>query len=169
MLAEHYRAVRSFTTALAAPLSEEDCVVQSMTEASPTKWHLAHTTWFFETFVLARALRDYRPFHPQYAFLFNSYYDALGERHSRPARGLLTRPSLRDVQRYREHVDEAMLSLLTRGSSLGEMEFMVMLGLHHEQQHQELLLTDIQHAFFCNPLKPSYREPPAVTAETSVP
>src|SRR5678809_402962 len=102
MLAERYRAVRSFTTALASPLSDEDAVVQSMPDASPTKWHLAHTTWFFETFVLARALPSYRPFRPSYGFLFNSYYDAVGERHPRPERGLLTRPSLAEVNRYRE-------------------------------------------------------------------
>src|SRR6266545_5283685 len=169
MLAERYRAVRSFTTALAAPLSEEDCVVQSMPEASPAKWHLAHTTWFFETFVLSRARPDHRPFHEHYGYLFNSYYEALGARHPRPARGLVTRPSLREVQRYREHVDAAMLALLTRRSSLGELEFLVTLGLHHEQQHQELLLTDIQHAFSCNPLKPTYREPRVATAEPSDP
>src|SRR4249920_3468262 len=101
MLAERYRAVRSFTTALTAPLSEEDSVVQSMPDASPAKWHLAHTTWFFETFVLSRAHRDYRVFDPAYAYLFNSYIDAVGDRHPRPERGLLTRPSLAEVKRYR--------------------------------------------------------------------
>src|SRR5689334_17333033 len=114
MLAERYRAVRSFTTALAAPLSEEDSVVQSMPDASPTKWHLAHTTWFFETFVLARVPVPYRVFDAHYAYLFNSYYDGVGERHPRPERGLLTRPSLAEVHRYREYVDDAMLALLSR-------------------------------------------------------
>ena len=160
MLAERYRAVRSFTTALASPLSEEDAVVQSMPDASPTKWHLAHTTWFFETFVLARALPSYRPFRPAYGFLFNSYYDAVGDRHPRPERGLLTRPSLAEVNSYREHVDDAMLSLLSHPGNLPpELAFTIALGTHHEQQHQELLLTDIQHAFSCNPTKPAYRDP----------
>ena len=113
MLAERYRAVRSFTTALAAPLCEEDCVVQSMPDASPTKWHLAHTTWFFETFILARQNPSYRPFHPQFGFLFNSYYEAVGDRHPRPERGMLTRPRLTEVRRYREHVNEDWLPSVT--------------------------------------------------------
>src|SRR5262245_36235811 len=146
MLGERYRAVRSFTTSLAAPLSEEDCVVQSMPDASPTKWHLAHTTWFFETFVLGRANRNHRPYHPQFRFLFNSYYESVGERHPRPQRGLLTRPSLTEVRRYREQVDETMRELLGRSEAMtDELAFAVMLGLHHEQQHQELILTDILH------------------------
>jgi ergothioneine biosynthesis protein EgtB len=168
MLAERFRAVRSFTTTLAEPLSEEDCVVQSMPDASPTKWHLAHTTWFFETFVLARAVPNYRPFHPSYGFLFNSYYDAVGERHPRPQRGLLTRPRLDEVRRYRAHVDAAMGELFATPKGLlrqiepgVDLAFVTRLGLEHEQQHQELLLTDILHAFSCNPLRPAYR------AETS--
>jgi ergothioneine biosynthesis protein EgtB len=167
MLAERFRAVRSFTTTLAAPLRDEDCVVQSMPDASPTKWHLAHTTWFFETFVLARALPGYRVFHDAYGFLFNSYYDAVGARHPRPERGLLTRPSLDEVRRYREHVDRAMSELLTtpdgptRAIQPGvDVAFATRLGLEHEQQHQELLLTDILHAFSCNPLRPAYRVEP---------
>jgi ergothioneine biosynthesis protein EgtB len=170
MLAGRFRAVRSFTTALAEPLRDEDCVVQSMPDASPTKWHLAHTTWFFETFVLARALPNYRVFHPAYGFLFNSYYDAVGERHPRPERGLLTRPTLDEVRRYRAHVDAAMDELLaapdgpSRTLQPGvDVAFVTRLGLEHEQQHQELLLTDILHAFSCNPLRPAYR------AETSPP
>jgi ergothioneine biosynthesis protein EgtB len=158
MLADTFRAVRSFTAAIAAPLNEEDSVVQSMPDASPTKWHLAHTTWFFETFVLARASSSYRPFDPRYAYLFNSYYDAVGDRHPRPERGLLTRPTLAEIARYREHVDEAMTTLLSRADSPAHLAFAVTLGLHHEQQHQELLLTDIQHAFSRNPLKPAYRD-----------
>ena len=167
-----YRAVRSFTMALTAPLSDEDCVVQSMPDASPTKWHLAHTTWFFETFVLARAVPGYHPFHPRYGFLFNSYYDAVGERHPRPSRGLLTRPSLPEVRQYRAHVDEAMNALLEREGGLDSeaLRFAVMLGLHHEQQHQELLLTDIRHALHCNPLRPAYRDrAPQLRAPTSPP
>jgi len=167
MLAEHFRAVRSFSTALAEPLRDEDCVVQSMPDASPTKWHLAHTTWFFETFVLVRALPQYRAFHPAYGFLFNSYYDAVGERHPRPERGLLTRPSLDEVRRYRAHVDDAMSELLALSDGPSrviqpgvDVAFATRLGLEHEQQHQELLLTDILHAFSCNPLRPAYREEP---------
>jgi ergothioneine biosynthesis protein EgtB len=160
MLAERYRTVRSFTTALAAPLSDEDCVVQSMPDASPTKWHLAHTTWFFETFVLARANHDHRPYHPQFGFLFNSYYEAVGERHPRAARGMLTRPLLADVHRYREQIDGAMNDLLARSETLTEeITSAITLGLHHEQQHQELILTDIQHALFQNPLRHAYRDP----------
>lgn len=168
MLAERFRAVRSFTTALAEPLRDEDCVVQSMPDASPTKWHLAHTTWFFETFVLARAVPRYRVFHDAYGFLFNSYYDAVGERHPRPERGLLTRPTLDEVRRYREHVDLAMTDLLSSAEGLArviqpgvDVAFATRLGLEHEQQHQELLLTDILHAFSCNPLRPAYRGEPA--------
>jgi ergothioneine biosynthesis protein EgtB len=164
MLAERFRAVRSFTTALAEPLREEDCVVQSMPDASPTKWHLAHTSWFFETFVLSRVVPDYRVFSDAYGFLFNSYYDAVGARHPRPQRGLLTRPTLEEVRRYREHVDQAMLALLSspdgpaRAIEPGvDVAFATRLGLEHEQQHQELLLTDILHAFSCNPLRPAYR------------
>ena len=164
MLAERFRAVRSFTATLAAPLRDEDCVVQSMPDASPTKWHLAHTTWFFETFVLVRALPGYRVFDDAYGFLFNSYYDAVGERHPRPERGLLTRPTLDEVRRYREHVDRAMAELLARPDAHARMAgpgvdvaFATRLGLEHEQQHQELLLTDILHAFSCNPLRPAYR------------
>jgi ergothioneine biosynthesis protein EgtB len=164
MLAERFRAVRSFTTSLAAPLGDEDCVVQSMPDASPTKWHLAHTTWFFETFVLVRAMPHYRVFDDAFGFLFNSYYDAVGERHPRPERGLLTRPTLDDVRRYRRHVDEAMTDLLaladgpTRVIQPGvDVAFVTRLGIEHEQQHQELLLTDILHAFSCNPLRPAYR------------
>src|SRR4051794_1829067 len=158
MLAMRYRAVRSFTMALTATLSDEDCVVQSMPDASPTKWHLAHTTWFFETFVLARAVPGYRVFDQAYGFLFNSYYDAVGARHPRPERGLLTRPTLEEVRRYREHVDAAMSELLASNEGLAravqpgvDVAFITRLGLEHEQQHQELLLTDIQHAFSCNP------------------
>jgi ergothioneine biosynthesis protein EgtB len=159
MLAERYRAVRSFTTALSAPLSEEDSVVQSMPDASPAKWHLAHTTWFFETFVLARVPVPYRVFDPRYSYLFNSYYDGVGERHPRPERGLLTRPSLAEVHRYRLHVDEAMYTLLSREDLDPDLAFVTTLGLHHEQQHQELLLTDIHHAFSKNPTHPAYRDP----------
>lgn len=150
-----YQSVRRTTDALAAPLSPEDQQVQSMAFASPTKWHLAHTTWFFETFVLTPFLAGYKPFDPNYRYLFNSYYETIGERHPRPERGLLTRPALHDIQRYRAHVDAAMLRLLESDApetAPGTIE----LGCHHEQQHQELILTDIKHALSCNRLLPAY-------------
>ncbi len=154
-----YDEVRQYSLALAEPLSPEDQGVQSMPDASPTKWHLAHTTWFFETVVLKPHAPGYRPFDERYAFLFNSYYEALGPRHARPQRGLLTRPSLTDVHAYRRHVDEALSTLLRTAdpTALAVLEPLITLGLHHEQQHQELILTDILHAFSCNPLKPAYR------------
>jgi ergothioneine biosynthesis protein EgtB len=152
-----YRNVRAATERLCAPLAPEDYVVQSMPDASPTKWHLAHTSWFFETFVLEAYVPGYRLFHPQYRVLFNSYYEAVGPRHTRAERGLLTRPTVAEVMAYRRAVDEAMLSLLGRDES-GEHRIAerIELGLQHEQQHQELLLTDLQHAFAQNPLKPIY-------------
>jgi ergothioneine biosynthesis protein EgtB len=152
-LIEFYRSVRTASMGLAAPLSAEDCAIQSMPDASPVKWHLAHTSWFFETLILARA--GIPPFDPRYGFLFNSYYEALGPRHPRPRRGLLTRPSLDEVMAYRRHVDQAMEKLLqTPIDPAAEAE--IVLGLHHEQQHQELILTDIKHGFFANPLLPAY-------------
>jgi len=156
-LGERYRALRARSLALAEPLSEEDCVVQSMPEASPVKWHLAHTTWFFETFVLGAGDPRYRPFHPRFGYLFNSYYEAVGERHARPQRGLLTRPSLAEVRAYRAHVDRALEGALLRLSPelLGVFE----LGLNHEEQHQELILTDLKHLLSQNPLEPAYRAP----------
>jgi ergothioneine biosynthesis protein EgtB len=154
-----YDEVRRYSLALAEPLSAEDQGVQSMPDASPTKWHLAHTTWFFETVVLKPHASAYRPFDERYAYLFNSYYEALGPRHARPQRGLLTRPSLEEVHAYRRHVDEAVLALLDSADEqkLATVEPLITLGLHHEQQHQELILTDILHAFSRNPLLPAYR------------
>jgi ergothioneine biosynthesis protein EgtB len=152
-LAERYRAVRAATEALAAPLSPEDQVVQSMPDASPTKWHRAHTTWFFETFLLLPFLPGYRRVSEDYAVLFNSYYVAAGPRHARPQRGLLTRPSCAEVARYRAVVDRAMAELLRDPPK--EALPLVELGLQHEQQHQELLLTDILHALSGNPLRPA--------------
>ncbi|MBB6190943.1 ergothioneine biosynthesis protein EgtB [Sphingobium wenxiniae] len=151
-----YRAVRAATEALAAPLSSEDCQVQSMPDASPVKWHLAHTSWFFETFLLTPLLRGYRPVDPAYSVLFNSYYVGVGERHPRGRRGLLTRPSLEDVYAYRRHVDAAMAEMMACVPA-ASWRNRVELGLHHEQQHQELILMDIQHALSCNPLQPAYR------------
>jgi ergothioneine biosynthesis protein EgtB len=157
-LATRYREVRAVTEALAAPLTPEDCAVQSMPDASPVKWHLAHTSWFFETFVLAGADRAYRPFDPHFAYLFNSYYDAVGDRLPRSQRALLSRPALGDVYRYRAHVDEQMLELLACNGYAPSLAATIELGLNHEQQHQELLLTDIKHAFASSPLRPAYRK-----------
>jgi ergothioneine biosynthesis protein EgtB len=154
-----YDEIRRHSMALAEPLSAEDQGVQSMPDASPTKWHLAHTTWFFETIVCKPHLPGYRPFDERYAYLFNSYYEALGPRHARPQRGLLTRPSLQEVHAYRRHVDAAMSMLMSRAEpdTLATIEPLITLGLHHEQQHQELIVTDIVHALSCNPLMPAYR------------
>jgi ergothioneine biosynthesis protein EgtB len=156
-LAASYRQVRSATERLCEPLSAEDCQAQSMEDASPAKWHLAHTTWFFETFVLEGSVRDFRHFHPQFRILFNSYYQSVGEQHPRPQRGVLTRPGLDEVYAYRRHVDGLVLDLLDR-KRLGRRELdVVELGLHHEQQHQELILTDAKHLLSANPLAPAYR------------
>ncbi|KQU89396.1 sulfatase maturase [Variovorax sp. Root318D1] len=159
-LRDRFREVRAASLALAAPLSAEDQCIQSMPDASPTKWHLAHTTWFFETVLLQPHAAGYRPFDTRFHYLFNSYYEALGPRHPRPQRGLLTRPSVDEVHAYRSHVDEAVLTLLD--SDIGDQDWaaiepIVTLGLNHEQQHQELLLTDILHALSCNPLLPAYK------------
>ncbi|MES2254628.1 MAG: ergothioneine biosynthesis protein EgtB [Pseudomonadota bacterium] len=150
-----YAAVRAHSEALAQPLSAEDCAIQSMPDASPVKWHLAHTSWFFETVILS-AREGYQAFDPRLAFLFNSYYEALGPRHPRPRRGLLTRPSLDEVLAYRAHVDAAMGSVLEEALNNERLHAAILLGLNHEQQHQELILTDIKHALFANPLLPSY-------------
>jgi ergothioneine biosynthesis protein EgtB len=150
-LGQAFAEVRAHSRALAAPLSAEDCAIQSMPDASPIKWHLAHTSWFFETVILARR-PGYRPFDPRFAYLFNSYYEALGPRPPRPRRGLITRPTLDEVYAYRAHVDAAMQEACADPA----FHDAITLGLHHEQQHQELILTDIKHAFFCNPLLPAY-------------
>jgi ergothioneine biosynthesis protein EgtB len=160
-LLARYRQVRAALEAAAAPLAPEDLVVQSMPDASPAKWHLAHTSWFFETFVLADpAFGDSRPFHPKYGYLFNSYYDTVGDRHPRPKRGLLTRPSADEVFRYRAHVDAVLAERLPRLSApdFARLRPVIEVGLNHEQQHLELLFTDIKHAFAQNPLRPAYRE-----------
>ena len=151
-----YEAVRRQTVALCAPLKPEDFVVQSMPDASPAKWHLAHTTWFFERFVLREAIPDFAPYDEAYDFLFNSYYDAVGPRHARDKRGLLTRPTIDEVLGYRRYVDERMSELLSATRTSESLSARVELGLHHEQQHQELLLTDLKHAFSLNPLQPAY-------------
>ncbi|HUR88347.1 MAG TPA: ergothioneine biosynthesis protein EgtB [Ramlibacter sp.] len=155
---ERFARVRAHSRALAAPLSAEDQCVQPMPDASPTKWHLAHTNWFFEAVVLGAHDPGYRPFDRRFFHLFNSYYESLGPRHPRPQRGLLTRPSLEEVHRYRAHVDEAMLALIAgaAASAWDAAAPLVELGLNHEEQHQELILTDILYALSCNPLLPAY-------------
>jgi ergothioneine biosynthesis protein EgtB len=158
--ARRFASVRAVTEALCEGLSAEDCQLQSMDDASPVKWHLAHTTWFFETFVLQEALPGYRPLDPAYRVLFNSYYVGVGERHPRPQRGLLSRPSLEEVWRYRRHVEQGVLQCLERGLLDARLAGLVTLGLNHEQQHQELILTDLKHHFSCNPLQPAYRPVP---------
>jgi ergothioneine biosynthesis protein EgtB len=150
-LARRFAQIRATTEALIAPLSTEDCQVQSMPDASPVKWHLAHVTWFFETFVLERFEPGFSPFDPAFRVLFNSYYQGIGEQHPRPLRGLITHPTLADVLRFRAAVDERLGALLTARPDDASLAQLVTLGLHHEQQHQELLLTDIKHALSFNP------------------
>jgi ergothioneine biosynthesis protein EgtB len=162
-LHDHYGRVRRHTDDLAAPLSEEDQVVQSMADVSPTKWHRAHTTWFFETFLLTPRVERYAQFDPAFAYLFNSYYEAVGPRHPRPQRGLLSRPSVAEVARYRAHVDDAMHEFID-ACTTDDAELIV-LGLNHEQQHQELLLMDIKHVLSRNPLRPVYAGSPSATTE----
>ena len=150
-----FHEVRAFTEALAEPLSAEDQTVQTMPDVSPTKWHRAHTTWFFETFVLGPHVPGYDEVDPAYGFLFNSYYEGVGPRHARPQRGFLTRPGIAEIGEYRRAVDDAMDALLAGGVS-PEVAALVVLGLNHEQQHQELLLMDIKHVLASNPLRPAY-------------
>jgi ergothioneine biosynthesis protein EgtB len=155
----NYCEVRDRTEELAAPLSAEDQVVQSMPDSSPTKWHRAHTTWFFEEFVLGPHAAGYRVVDPDHRFLFNSYYEAVGARQPRPRRGMITRPSAAQVGHYRRRVDDSMVALVDRGVD-PEVAGLVELGLHHEEQHQELLLMDAKHLLFQNPLRPAYRADP---------
>jgi ergothioneine biosynthesis protein EgtB len=170
-LAERYNTVRRTTERLAEPLSPEDCQVQSMPDASPVKWHLAHTSWFFETFVLLPHAAGCEAFHPQFSFLFNSYYNAVGERHPRPRRGLLSRPSLAEVYEYRAAIDRGMAEYLSRLSDKlpQSVTDVIELGIQHEQQHQELILTDIKHMLAQNPLKPAYREDLTCSERTTAP
>ena len=162
----HYVRIRGRSLQLAAPLSAEDCCVQSMPDASPAKWHLAHTTWFFETFILEAFEAGFRPFHPAYRMLFNSYYNSIGEKHLRHRRGMLTRPSLAETENYRRDVDARMLALLQQRGDDPMLGQLLALGLNHEQQHQELLLTDIKHLLWQNPLRPAYH---ALRARDSAP
>jgi ergothioneine biosynthesis protein EgtB len=169
-LARRFGHVRAATLAITAPLSAEDMVVQSMPDASPVKWHLAHTTWFFETFLLERFDSQYRHFHPQFKKLFNSYYVTVGDRHPRPQRGLLTRPSVDEVRQYRQHVDAAMTRLIAQCDAAADPEFAALLelGLQHEQQHQELMLTDLKHLLSLNPLLPAAQLMPPRTPAPAV-
>jgi len=155
-LARSYREVRATTEALAAPLSPEDQTVQSMPDVSPTKWHRGHTSWFFETFVAPKEIDGYTPFHPAYGYIFNSYYETIGARHPRAERGLISRPGVSEVTEYRHHVDKVMTEILD-GRLPEATADLLELGLHHEQQHQELLLMDIKHVLSRNPLQPAYR------------
>src|ERR1700687_1526411 len=152
-LARHYETIRAHTEALPARLAPENQCVQSMPDASPAKWHRAHVTWFFEEFILRTSRENYRVFDEDFRFLFNSYYDAVGARHPRPMRGLLTRPENSRIAAYRAHVDDAILRFLPRAPD--DARRLVELGLHHEQQHQELLVTDVLDAFSKNPLAPA--------------
>ncbi|HEX6479691.1 MAG TPA: ergothioneine biosynthesis protein EgtB [Ktedonobacteraceae bacterium] len=167
---EQYQSVRGFTEHLCEPLVTEDYVIQSMPDVSPTKWHIAHVSWFFETFLLFPAVPGYSSLHPQYAYLFNSYYNTLGERHCRPKRGLISRPTVKETYQYRRYVDEHVLDLLEKIDErrLAELAPIFTLGLHHEQQHQELMVTDIKHVLSCNPLNPVYKAREAGSA-ASVP
>ena len=163
-----FRSVRAETERRAALLSAEDQVVQSMADASPTKWHRAHVSWFFEQFLLRSHAKDYRPFDERFAYLYNSYYVSAGPRHARPQRGLITRPSADEVTAYRRYVDDAVTRLIESTANLAELAPIIEIGLQHEQQHQELLLTDILHAFSCNETNPAYdprwRWPQSTTA-----
>ena len=167
-LLARFHQIRNFTNVLCVGLEPEDYVVQSMPDVSPTKWHLAHTTWFFETFILKKFLPGYRAEVPEYAYLFNSYYNAAGDMHRRDLRGLISRPTVKEAQRYRASIDSHIDALLSDIDEklLDQVEPILVLGIHHEQQHQELLTTDIKHVFAQNPLYPVFRKP-EISAESS--
>ena len=168
-LFEKFQQVRQQSEKITSSLLAEDCIIQSMPDVSPPKWHLAHTTWFFETFILASTLQDYSFFHPDFGYLFNSYYKSLGKYHPRSQRGLLSRPPLEEIYRYRHYVDEKIENIFKHTPQLLNSEKIaaIELGLHHEQQHQELLLTDIKHIFYSNPLRPIYQARPLSTSKQS--
>lgn len=158
-LLELYRATRRTTEDICSPLQTEDYVVQSMEDVSPPKWHLGHTTWFFEKMLLQGFRQNYKPVHPKYDYIFNSYYESVGDRWLRPRRGLLSRPTVKDVYEYRKAIDGRMTELIesVANDRWPEFEFITMLGIHHEQQHQELLFTDFKHILAINPLRPAYK------------
>jgi ergothioneine biosynthesis protein EgtB len=168
-LAARYSHVRRVSLEICEPLETEDYVVQSMPDASPAKWHLAHTSWFFEQFLLKPLLTGYRAFHPDFEYLFNSYYQTVGRMHERPQRGLLTRPTVKEVLRYREHVDEHMQKLLRARPEDEKLLAIATLGLNHEQQHQELMFTDVMHLFSRNPLLPAYKIGSEELSDTAAP
>jgi len=168
-LIANYKKIRQQTKYLCDPLETEDYGIQTMAETSPPKWHLAHTAWFFETLLLKPFLPGYREFHPLFSQLFNSYYDTLGDHHPRPERGLLSRPTVAEVYRYRQYIDEQMITLLSTADHSSDIIKRTLLGLNHEQQHQELLLADIKHNFANNPLRPLFRERPATAATKEMP
>ncbi|HVY54123.1 MAG TPA: ergothioneine biosynthesis protein EgtB, partial [Thermodesulfobacteriota bacterium] len=168
-LRDSFKTVRAFSHTLAEPLEIEDYVIQSMPDVSPTKWHLAHTSWFFETFVLSKAVKRYKSPSPQYAYLFNSYYVQAGERHLRPKRGLISRPTVEETYHYRNHVDEHMSRFMEEADEKEWKEFspVIEIGIHHEQQHQELIVTDIKHVFSENPLRPVYKPRAAASGRSA--
>lgn len=170
-LAQNYKAVRGFTHTLCKPLMPEDCVVQTSEEVSPIKWHLAHTSWFFEKFLLERFVKDYKPYNPLYNYLFNSYYLQAGSRFPKARRGELSRPTLKEIYKYREHVDEKVLELIEGSDDrlIEEIYPVAEIGINHIQQHQELIVTDIKHIFYTNPLRPVYSAPKKYEAGTPVP
>src|SRR5258707_15719018 len=168
---ERFAAIREESETLAANLTAEDQTIQSMPDVSPTKWHLAHVSWFFETFLLGRFDPAYREFDPAFAYLFNSYYEAVGPRHPRPQRGMLSRPTIDVIAAYRDHVTAAMIRLIGRASQAEWQAAapLLELGMQHEQQHQELILMDIKHVFSVNPLLPAYQAPPALLPARAAP
>ncbi len=168
-IAQRYQPIRDLTVELCRTLTPEDMTVQSMPDASPAKWHLAHSSWFFENFLLVPHLKGYRLFNQQFNYLFNSYYYTISNMHPRPERGLLTRPGVAEVLRYREHVDEYMHRLLEANAGEPEYIFLTTLGINHEQQHQELLLMDIKHLFSRSPLRPAWRELQSPAHKTVMP
>jgi len=169
-LLPRFQQVRNFTDSLCQDLAPEDCVVQSIPDVSPTKWHLAHTTWFFETFILKKWVPGYQPVVPEYVYLFNSYYNAAGDMHRRDLRGLISRPTVGETKKYRASVDSHIEELLSNADPKAVMELntLITLGIHHEQQHQELLITDIKHVFAQNPLHPVFRKCERRSAESKI-
>jgi hypothetical protein len=167
-ISEQYLAARAVMPELSSKLHTEDTVVQSMPDVSPSKWHLAHVTWFFERFILKVFDNSYWSIDDQYDYLFNSYYYTAGQMHSRPKRGLLSRPTLQQIMDYRAHVDAAMMSLIESQGSNPDITARLVLGVNHEQQHQELFLTDIKHVLSCNPLRPAY-DPRLPSSPTAAP
>ena len=165
-LLQKYQLVREFTNTIIAPLTPEDCMVQSMDDVSPTRWHIAHTTWFFETFVL-KPSGKYQEYDSQFNYLFNSYYNSIGQQFPRPQRGFISRPRLDEIKNYRHYVDQQMAILLQDQSVSNEVAKVIEVGLHHEQQHQELMLTDIKHVLSCNPTMPKYMDAPFESTQSA--